>query len=387
MRKSVVLILFILMIIFVVLLSFVSTRIWGGKGEEIPDKIEIKVDDSMTFMEFAKANNIQNKALKEIFKLKSQKDLIKKIPTLKLTDVEISNRVNKFAALHAEEESKNWYKIFPKFVLWVTFLFIVFRLFVSKKITARKRIILYGISIVIFGVIMGSDPSPMGTIKDAVYLLGKSGVVFFPRLIALVVFLLMVVLANKFICSWGCQFGVFQDFIFRINRNKKDTKGIFRQYKIPFVITNSVRILVFAGMFVTAFVWVMDLFEHFDPFKIFKPGVIAWIGGSFIGILLIASLFVYRPWCHFFCPFGLFGWLFEKLSIYRIRVDYDKCIDCGACEKACPSTVMSAILRKNKKVIPDCFSCSSCVEVCPSEAVHLSAKKPANPLPHALGKK
>ena len=139
-------------------------------------------------------------------------------------------------------------------------------------------------------------------------------------------------------------------------------------------------------MFVVAFVWATDLFGDIDPFKIFKPDVIVLLGGLFIGAILILSLFVYRPWCHLFCPFGLVGWLFEKLSFFRIRVDYDKCIDCGACEKACPSTVMSAILRKNKKVIPDCFSCGNCIEVCPSDAVHLSSKKPTNPVPPALGK-
>jgi len=33
--------------------------------------------------------------------------------------------------------------------------------------------------------------------------------------------------------------------------------------------------------------------------------------------LIAASLFVYRPWCHFAYPFGLVFWLFEKPEISK----------------------------------------------------------------------
>lgn len=65
----------------------------------------------------------------------------------------------------------------------------------------------------VFDVALGSDPNPMGPVKDAVVLFGEHGVLFIPRLIALVVFVALVVLANKFICAWGCQLGTFQDFL------------------------------------------------------------------------------------------------------------------------------------------------------------------------------
>ncbi len=93
----------------------------------------------------------------------------------------------------------------------------------------------------------------------------------------------------------------------------------------------------------------------------------------------IAALFVYRPWCHLFCPFGLVGWLTEKVSIYKINVDYDACTACEVCAKACPSTVMNAIL-KQEQTIPDCFACGSCIDVCPVNAVHVqSGKRNATP--------
>ena len=89
---------------------------------------------------------------------------------------------------------------------------------------------------------------------------------------------------------------------------------------------------------------------------------------------MFASLFVYRPWCHFFCPFGLVGWLVEKVSIFRIKVNYETCISCEACAKACPSTVMNAILKR-ENIIPDCFACANCIDVCPTGSVSLAAGK------------
>jgi polyferredoxin len=58
-----------------------------------------------------------------------------------------------------------------------------------------------------------------------------------------------------------------------------------------------------------------------------------------VGVVLIASLFVYRPYYYLICPVGLLTWLLEYLSIFRVRVDRNKCNDCGICisKSPCPS--------------------------------------------------
>ena len=73
------------------------------------------------------------------------------------------------------------------------------------------------------------------------------------------------------------------------------------------------------------------------------------------------------------------GWLFEKLSVFRIRVDYDTCIGCEACAEACPSTVMEAILKRERTTLPDWFACGVCTEACPTGAVRLSTGKRDRP--------
>jgi len=139
-------------------------------------------------------------------------------------------------------------------------------------------------------------------------------------------------------------------------------------------------------MFVAiALIWAFDIIEPVDLFRIFKPSVLGIIGIIFAAIVFSLSLDVYRPWCHFFCPFGLIGWIAEKISITKIKVEYTKCIACGSCIKSCPSTVMEAIIKK-KKTIPDCFSCASCIESCPVDAISFKGGKRDKPTEEILEK-
>ncbi len=172
--------------------------------------------------------------------------------------------------------------------------------------------------------------------------------------------------------------GTLQDLIFRINRNAKDTKGIVRQHKIPFAISNTIRVAFFIVFTLVAFLWATDIVEYIDPFKIYKPAVVACGGWIFIAAILVGSLFIYRPWCHLFCPFGLVGWLVEKISLYKIKVNYDTCIACESCANACPSSVMEAILKRDK-VIPDCFACANCIDVCPTKSITFRVGKRDKP--------
>ena len=369
---------FITILLIVITASGVSSYFWAGKLEQPPESLTITVSEGMTVAEFGKKYALSPKILRKIFNLNSQDDIKKQVTDFGMNQELLTKKVNQALTIQAEHASKDWFKILLKGGLWIIFLLIVFFIFRKGKVTARNRKWVYMAAVVLFGILLGSDPSPMGTVKDAIVLFVSKRVIFPPRLIAFAIFLLMVILANKFICSWGCQLGTLQDLIFRLNRNPKDRKGLFARIKIPFIISNSIRIFFLLLLTVVAFIWAADFVEVIDPFKIFKPQVIGIAGGLFIGFILVFSLFIYRPWCHFFCPFGLAGWLAEKISIFNIKVDYEKCTSCQACVKACPSTVMDAILKRNR-MIPDCFSCGTCMETCPVDAITFEPGKRQKP--------
>jgi ferredoxin len=369
---------FLAVVALTVSLSVLSSALWQGDTEKIPEQVSLVFADGMTVAAFGTANELPNPVLKQAFGLSRKADLERPLVSFGLTQQQITKRVEQSLALAAESSAKNWVKIRIKFLLWFIFLGIILVLMIRKMINPNVRKLLYGIAVVVFGIALGSDPSPMGTVKDAVVLYGARHVVFWPRAIAFGIFFAMVVLANKFICAWGCQFGTVQDLIFRLNRGAKDRSGLFSQIKLPFVVTNAVRITFFGALAIVAFAWGSDIVEPIDPFKLYKPAALAWSGGIFVGTVLLGSLFIYRPWCHLFCPFGLIGWLGEKISVSKIRVNYDTCIACEACAKACPSTVMGAILKRDR-IIPDCFACATCITTCPTSSISWGLGSRARP--------
>ena len=376
--KTRVIVLLGLLLISVIGTSHLSTRLWGGRAEKLPADFELVLRPEMSLKEFGEQNHLADPVLKKVFQLQQKQDLQKKISETGIAPAEIERKIKKAAALEEEHQSKNWIKITLKFALWFIFLDFCFYFIRKGKITHRSRKILYLTAVLLFGIILGADPGAMGTIKDAIALYGAQGVIFPPRMVAMTVFLLLVLLANKFICGWGCQLGTLQDLIFRLNREKNDKKSILPQLRLPFVLTNSIRIVFFFAFTLVAFAWAADIIDPLDPFKIFKPAMITPLGWVFIVGILILSLFVYRPWCQLFCPFGLAGWLVEKISIFKVKVNYDTCVACEACTKACPSTAMEAILKR-EKTIPDCFSCGSCIDVCPTGSVQFRAGKRQKP--------
>ena len=366
--KSGVAVSFLITVTMVVGFSLLVTLLFGGLSEKKEAAPEIIVQSEMTAAEIAKTNLLEESLVKSALKIQNNADMTKKISALGIDSAEASREITIALNYAAEEASKNPLLIISKFVLWAVFLTAAFMLLRKNKMTPKLRRIILLAAFVFTGVILGSEPNSMSTLKDMVTAYAIKGIVFMPRLVALLIFLLVVLAANKFICAWACQFGTLQDFIFRLNRDQEDRKGIIRQYKIPFWLSNGVRLTFFAIFLVAAFAWSVDIIEMINPFNIYKPAVLSAAAIIFISILLTASLFIYRPWCHLFCPFGLLGWVVEKFSWYKIKVNYDTCIACERCAVSCPSTVMGAILKR-QQTIPDCFACGTCINVCPTKSI------------------
>jgi len=75
---------------------------------------------------------------------------------------------------------------------------------------------------------------------------------------------------------------------------------------------------------------------RYDPFVgIFR------IDAEFImfllgGIFLLTSIFIARPYCRFFCPYGVLLNLTSRFSKYHLSITPSECIQCKLCEDSCP---------------------------------------------------
>lgn len=75
--------------------------------------------------------------------------------------------------------------------------------------------------------------------------------------------------------------------------------------------------------------------------------------------------------CTAFCPMGLVANLLGRLSPWRMRVDKDQCDNCGACEKVCKYSAITAESRGVGKTLLRCSLCRDCVGACKKKAIYV----------------
>ena len=219
------------------------------------------------------------------------------------------------------------------------------------------------------GFALGKYPNPM----EGIVKVFKSMVGLYPdplnKVIAFAFFIVLAIIGNKLICGWACPFGALQELVYSIPFSKK-----IKHYKPPFWLSNTIRIIIFAITILLLFGVTgsrkgLVLYHYINPFNLFDFDFNEHSILMTIIIVLIMSLFIYRPFCQFVCPFGLVSWIAERFSIARVQVDHNNCTKCGACIRACPVDAAKGLVEKSK-MPADCFSCARCLNICPDDAIH-----------------
>ncbi len=239
------------------------------------------------------------------------------------------------------------------------------------------------VAVAIGGFALGKSPNPM---ESAVKVF-KSMVGLYPSIAgkvwAFAFFAILAVIGSKLICGWACPFGALQELIYYLPILRK-----FKKRKLPFVVSNAVRATLFVVTLLLLFGIVggrkgFVIYHFINPFNLFNFDIETVTVGATILVALVVSFGFYRPFCQFVCPFGFLSWLLERLSIFRVKIDHDRCTNCGACIVACP--LDAAKDRVAGKAFPaDCFSCARCLNVCPVDAIRygLVGKKPTGQPEH-----
>jgi len=249
-----------------------------------------------------------------------------------------------------------------KFALWIVIVIVATILLRRRKVTSKVRLAFIAGGVLVFGFVFGFlisgglNPNPVSSLRTLLTTILVKHQLVLP-IAAMLVFLLVIVwVSNKSICGWGCQLGLLQDLLHRVPLPK---------WKPPFWLSNSVRIVAFVALIAGLVAAGLDWIGLIDPFQLFSFNFTLGIALFSAGVL-IASLFIYRPWCRFLCPFGLLGWLVEQVSLFRPRINREECKECQLCVKACPTQAM-ADFYAGKKIHADCFACGACIEACPRE--------------------
>ncbi|MGA2554899.1 MAG: 4Fe-4S binding protein [Verrucomicrobiota bacterium] len=143
--------------------------------------------------------------------------------------------------------------------------------------------------------------------------------------------IVVALFAGRAFCAGVCPQGALQDFM------------LIKPVKVPPWLEEALSVLPFiflgAGLIYagTGTGFVVCRYDPFVPF--FRLS-----GGTFIltlgAALLLAGMFVGRPYCRFLCPYGGLLKLASLAAKWRVRVTPDTCTQCRLCEQSCPFGAM-----------------------------------------------
>jgi hypothetical protein len=163
----------------------------------------------------------------------------------------------------------------------------------------------------------------------------------------LIVFTLVIsVLLGQVYCGYICPFGALQEFISRIGRytylRSYPDHALDRRMRY-------VKFILLAGLLLGYWLTGDINWVHFNPMQhFFAFQLDGWVL-LITSISLIGALFYYRFWCRYFCPFGAFLAIGNKIALLRhsapqrdfhhcdlgVEDDFDiDCLHCNRCIEA-----------------------------------------------------
>ena len=190
-------------------------------------------------------------------------------------------------------------------------------------------------------------------------------------------------LMGRFVCGWLCPFGLIQDLLYKIPfpRKLRTFKGDRLLRKLKYVV------LLFFVILLPMFL--VDVLGQGAPYfcKLICPvgtleggiplvllnksmhGALGWLY-AWKNVLLLFTVFlsilIYRPFCKYICPLGAVYSVFNPISVFRYRIDREKCVGCDACAKVCKMQVNPAENPNH----PECIRCGQCKKTCPKQCIH-----------------
>jgi polyferredoxin len=185
--------------------------------------------------------------------------------------------------------------------------------------------------------------------------------------------LALTLVMGKGWCSYACFFGGIEEGMAAIPRRAKIRNIDPRWRYLPWAVLLAMVLLSMALFESVYCTWLC-------PFKAVTEYIAArnllGLVQNIIFILLFAGLVIVLPLltkkrtqCAFFCPFGAFQSIFNKISIFEMKIDKDRCHSCLLCQNACPNLSLSKESIARGETLLSCMKCGACVDACPQHAI------------------
>jgi ferredoxin len=183
-------------------------------------------------------------------------------------------------------------------------------------------------SLAYFGFFREGCVCSVGSVQNVALALFNKGYAI--PLTAFLFFLIPLIFALAFgrvFCAGVCPLGAIQEITgFRPVKLPKAVESIM--ISIPFI---------YLGLSVlSAATNSQFLICRYDPFvgifRLDAPYTMIIFGS----LLLVAGIFINRPYCRYLCPYGVLQNIFSRFSSRHLTITPAECTNCRLCEDACP---------------------------------------------------
>ncbi|MDR0828565.1 MAG: 4Fe-4S dicluster domain-containing protein [Prevotellaceae bacterium] len=222
--------------------------------------------------------------------------------------------------------------------------------------------------------------------------------------------ILLTLLFGRIYCSVICPMGVFQDiaawFSKKIGGKKKKysyskPKTVLRWSVLAVLILSAITI-GFSGYFnpvsllepYSAFGRMAThifrpiyqfgnnileaIFTSFGDYTFYKSEIFFNLTSFLVAIITFFGIGFFafrngRTFCNTLCPTGTILGFASKFSLFKIRIDTEKCNSCGLCAAKCKAACINS--KEHKIDYSRCVDCFDCLGSCKKNALGFSVKK------------
>ena len=194
------------------------------------------------------------------------------------------------------------------------------------------------------------------------------------------ILLLYSILFGRFICGWLCPFGFIQELLHKIKTPKIKKSRVTRLLSFFKYVVLVFFVFIVPIMYAFRDTPLPAFCKYICPAGTLEGGVVLVMLNSalretlgflyawkmvILAVTVLLSVIIYRPFCKYICPLGAIYSFFNKISLFKINLDKEKCVSCNACVQKCRMNV-------NPSLAPDsaeCIRCRECISVCPTGAL------------------
>lgn len=181
---------------------------------------------------------------------------------------------------------------------------------------------------------------------------------------------------GRTICGFLCPMGLIQEWLHKIKTPKIEKSKVTRVLSYFKYVLLAVFVFAIPIMYQTG---VPAFCKYVCPNGTLIGGIITLINPAnadqfadlgplftwkflVLVLIVVGSVFTYRFFCRFLCPLGAIYGFFSKVALLGVKLDKNKCTNCGLCVSVCKMDI---------KHVGDheCIHCGACVDVCPAKAI------------------